>query len=206
MWLILFASIYWRMPKTRLPENSSKRLGTTIIQLVFKLLKICTANVYLCFYFLDSRIPAILLALHTVLIPVKVGSGFKPTIATAQADTVLFCENLDEARNTYNNLTAEETINSPRFAVLAKDFSTPCTGCLVLYKNLEYRLPTVTRGVDVFIKCLHVLGLPVSKISKLVWIFVSQHFYGIRSSNTYVNIVKLQQYLGKTKECLSTAT
>lgn len=129
----------------------------------------------------------------------KAAAGFKPTIATSQADTVLFSTNVDEAREKYNQIVLDcvETGADipPKLIVFAEGYSSTNNGCMVVYKGLEYQLSSISRGVDVLIKLSAVLGLNISKVSKLVWIFIREHLYNIKSKHAYANIDRLQQYL-----------
>lgn len=158
-------------------------------------------------FFADARIPAVLLVLSTVLIPVKAASGFKPTIATAQADTVLFETNINQAQENYHQAVVDSEQNGnpifPKLVVFAEHVSSPNNGCMVVYKHLQYKLNNISRGVDVFHKLTTVLKIPVSKISKLVWIFIGHYFYGIPNKNTYRNIEKLFEFLKKEQQCPS---
>ncbi|KXJ67902.1 hypothetical protein RP20_CCG007871 [Aedes albopictus] len=158
---------------------------------------------------IDFRLPAVLLGLNTVLIPVKTASGFKPTIATAQDDTLLFCKTSDDAKLALDNLQAnwDEQGGSaiPKLVVFGTDYTNVTGNCMVAYKHLRYNLPSIARGIDVLIKLTVVLGLPTSKVSKLVWLFVKKHVYELDCTNTYVCITKLSGYLTSNQPCSSDA-
>lgn len=138
----------------------------------------------------------------------KVAPGFKPTIATAQADTVLFANDIDGARETCNQGIVDDEQNgitaSPKLIIFAENYSSPNHGCMVIYRNLEYKFKYISRGVDVFHKLSAVLKIPVSKVSKLVWIFIGHHLYGVCNNNAYKNIDKLHEFLTETAQCSST--
>lgn len=149
------------------------------------------------------------MGLNTVLIPVKAASGFKPTIATAQDDTLLFCKTSDDAKLALDNLQAnwDEQGGSaiPKLVVFGTDYTNVTGNCMVAYKHLRYNLPSIARGIDVLIKLTVVLGLPTSKVSKLVWLFVKKHVYELDCTNTYVCITKLSGYLTSNQPCSSDA-
>lgn len=155
------------------------------------------------------RLPAVLLGLNTVLIPVKAAAGFKPTITTAQDDTFLFCKTNEDVNVALDKLRAlwdeQGTPATAKLVILGEDYRHVSGNCLVVYKDLRYNLPNIARGIDVLIKLTVVLGLPISKISTLVWLFVQKHVYEIECTNTYVCIAKLSEYLTTNQPCSSNA-
>lgn len=155
--------------------------------------------------FADARLCATLLGLNTVLIPVKAARGFKPTVATAQNDTFWLCVDENAARS---KLEAEQALCNrqgepeiPRLIVLGTSIETVSSSCFVIYKDIGYKLSSISRGVDVLLKLILVFDLPVSKISKLVWLFIRQFVYGVNADYLYVNIAKLTDYLDKKQSC-----
>lgn len=150
----------------------------------------------------DYRLLHTLLALNTVLIPVKAAKGFKPTVATAQADTFLLVKSkrdvlaeLDKSIKVYE----EQQIPIPPKLIVVGDNITSITGeCFVIYKSIVYELQSIVRGVDVLVKLRIILGLPVAKLSKLVWIFTEQFVYSVPSDHgEYLCVNKLIDFLKK---------
>lgn len=148
---------------------------------------------------------ATLLGLNTVLIPVKAGKGFKPTVITAQNDTFWLCADENVARS---KLEAERLIwdqlgwpEIPKLIIFGTSIETVSPVCLVTYKNIEYKLPSVSRGLDVLVKLTLVFNLPVSKISKLLWLFIQQFVYEVDVPYSYANVTKLIEYLVKKQTC-----
>lgn len=156
-------------------------------------------------YFLiisDQRLLHLLLVLHTVLIPVKASKGIKPTVATAQSDTFLLVENKDHAltelAKTIKIYEENKIPIAPKLIVVGNNLATAKGECMVVYKGIIYTLPTIVRGVDVLLKLQIILGLPVSNLSKLVWIFIEKFVYGVSSDHGgYLNINKLSAFLSK---------
>lgn len=147
----------------------------------------------------ETRLLAVLRALSTVLTPVKAANGFKPTIATAQSDTFLLVKDKAEALVELDKLkiawAEQDKFPTLQLIVLGNDNLITSGECIVAYENLCYTLPTVVRGVDVYIKLSIVLGLPISKVSKLVWTFILQFVYGVDKLSSYVSIKNLIAYI-----------
>ncbi|XP_021711580.1 uncharacterized protein LOC110679873 [Aedes aegypti] len=149
---------------------------------------------------IGCRLLHLLRALNTVLIPVKASTGFKPTVATGQQDTFLLVESKDRALVELDKVVQiyEEQHFSvpPKLIVIGNSLTTAAEECMVAYKDILYILPTIVRGIDVLAKLQIVLGLPVSKYSKLVWVFIEQFVYGVASDHGgYLCINKLVQFL-----------
>lgn len=148
----------------------------------------------------DTRVLNLLLALSTVLIPVKAARGFKPTIATAQGDTFVLVKLTDEISTAFRNC---QTINDeqglpscPKLIVLGESLTTVTGQCFVVYKNLEYSLKSIARGVDVLIKLHLILDTPLSKLSKLIWVFIGQYLYKVESKHgRYLSVNRLIDHL-----------
>lgn len=140
-----------------------------------------------------------------MLIPVKAAKGFKPTVATAQNETFWLCldgnaaQSKLEAERSLWNKQAEPEI--PKLIVFGASLETVSPTCFVTYKDIGYKLSSISRGVDVLLKLILVFHLPVSKISKLVWLFIQQFVYGVNADYTYVNVTKLTEYLDKKQTC-----
>lgn len=155
--------------------------------------------------FLDTRLLNTLLALNTILIPIKAAKGFKPTVATAQGDTYILAENRCEALTKFRNIQTAHDEHGisvcPKLIVLGKSLINTTGECLVVYKNLEYKLDCIARGVDVLMKLHIVLDIPISKISKLVWIFIEKYLYQIEIQHGgYLCVNKLIDYLNNYRQ------
>ncbi|XP_058813891.1 uncharacterized protein LOC131677843 [Topomyia yanbarensis] len=148
----------------------------------------------------NSRLLCFLLALNTVLVPVKAAQGFKPTVATAQSDTFLLVVSrekaLEEIQKSLLVYEEQRVPIPPKLVVLGENLSSVTGECLVLYKNIEYKLTSIARGNDVLVKLLIVLGLPASKLSKLVWLFIIKYVYRVEPDNGgYLCLSKLIEFL-----------
>ncbi|XP_062550206.1 uncharacterized protein LOC134214947 [Armigeres subalbatus] len=75
----------------------------------------------------DFRLLNVLLLLNTVLIPVKASKGFKPTVATAQADTFLLAGSREQAqleiRKVYEVYERQKSPMCPKLIVIGEDLS-----------------------------------------------------------------------------------
>ncbi|XP_058461877.1 uncharacterized protein LOC131436914 [Malaya genurostris] len=145
---------------------------------------------------LDTRLLAALRGLSAVLIPVKAANGFKPTIATAQSDT--FCivkskEEVFENLKKTNSVLQNETGVLKLFILGENLFAVG--ECVIVFGDNHYVLPNVVRGLDVFVKIALVLGLPTSKVSKLIWEFVLKFIYNTDKTINYVSVKKLIKFI-----------
>lgn len=153
-------------------------------------------------YFTDNRLLHTLLALNTVLLPVKAAKGFKPTVATAQADTFLLVKSKNDAfaelSKVINVYEAQRIPVPPKLIIVGDDLASTTGECMVVYKTIAYKLQSIVRGVDVLVKLRLILDLPVAKLSKLVWVFVEQFVYNVATSTGgYLCVNKLIDYLNK---------
>lgn len=155
------------------------------------------------YFVLDVKYCALLLGLNTILPPIPAGSRFKPTICVAQEDTIIFAECLEDAynkvQNTYQNYADRNLPEVPKLVVLGNDLNDIRGRFLVHFKDFNYELTSAARAIDVIIKTTAVLGLPFSKVSKLLWHFLSSEVYGIPERESYASINKLRNYL-RSKE------
>lgn len=153
---------------------------------------------------LDVRLLYLLHALSTVLIPVKASQGFKPTVAIAQADTFLLASNKElgytELKNTLDVYEKQKIPVPPKLLVIGESLDEASGLCFVVYKTIEYQLPTISRGIDVLMKLQIILGLPASRLSKLAWIFIEQFIYNTQPVGGYLSVNKLVKYLQNQSE------
>lgn len=144
-----------------------------------------------------------MLALGTVLPLIAVASRFKPTILVGQEDTLIFVDAKEQAQSklqeTYRSYTELDLPIVPKLVAVGRNLDTLQGVFIVWYGDLSYEFQSASRAVDVLIKLTAILGLPFSKISKLVWHFLSGYFYGIKQRESYASINKLQAYLETTK-------
>ncbi|XP_058814155.1 uncharacterized protein LOC131678034 [Topomyia yanbarensis] len=150
----------------------------------------------------DKKTCALLLALSTVLSPISVASRFKPTILVGQEDTLIF-NSKEQAeskiKETYRSYAELNLPIIPKLVVVGENLDQLQGTFIVWYDDLYYELPSASRAVDVLIKLTAVFGLPFSKISKLVWHFISGYIYGIEQRESYAAINRLQTYLEERK-------
>lgn len=129
-----------------------------------------------------------------MLIPVKAAKGFKPTIATAQSHTYCIVKTKEEALEELNSTEPDGT-EILKLIVLGESDVIAYGECIVGFGNTRYVLPNVVRGIDVYVKISRVLGLPTSKISKLIWEFVITFVYGAGKSSSYASVSKLIKFI-----------
>lgn len=70
----------------------------------------------------------------------------------------------------------------------------------VCYKDIQYEFESAARALDVLIKVTAVFGLPFSKLSRLVWQFISDTIYGLVQKESYSAIIKVNRYLQTRSE------
>ncbi|XP_058464157.1 uncharacterized protein LOC131438283 isoform X2 [Malaya genurostris] len=155
----------------------------------------------LCFVkiILDTKICALLLLLNTVLAPISVAARYKPTITVAQDDTIIFANDEPEVILKVKNVNAgykERNLPSaPKLVCIGSDIDNLRQKYLVIYDNLRYELSSAARATDVLIKLTAVLNLPYSKLSKLVWHFLSGVVYKIPQRESYAAIDQIRRFL-----------
>lgn len=156
-------------------------------------------KIFICL-FTDVRLLLLLHVLNTILIPVKASQGFKPTVSIAQSDTFLLTSSIEAGRiELQKTLDVYEKLKIPvvpKLIVIGESVHTASGVCFVVYKSIQYELSTIVKGVDVLMKLQIVLGLPVSRLSKLVWIFIEKYIYDSEpSQGAYLAVTKLIDYL-----------
>lgn len=154
-------------------------------------------------YLTDSRLCAVLILLHCVLPPTRPTVGYKPTVSSAQEETIIFAQTPQEAKQKLHDLLARYSDlglkPAPKLIAIGTNYKDLLGSFFVCYNDLCYNLSSMKRAVDVYIKLALVLGLQHSKISKLVWLFVVRYVYGVYVPEKYSNIEKLVVYLSNTR-------
>lgn len=136
----------------------------------------------------DVRIIHLLKALHTVLILVKAGRNFKPTVPVAQDDTFILAATKESGLTDLSKLLViygNQKIPVPPKLIVEGESMLNITGKFwVIYKSLQYKLTSVARGIDVLLKL------------QLLWIFLEKFLYGSSPADgDYLTINKLTTYL-----------
>lgn len=151
----------------------------------------------------DSRLCAILILLNCVLPPVRVTPGYKPTVSSAQEETILFDQTEQGAKQKLLALYARfkdlGLPHVPKLIALGANYKDLQGSFFVCYGKLSYKLSCMKRAVDVFIKLTLTLGLQHSKFSKLVWLFVVRCVYGVYVPEKYSSIEKLVIHLNNVQ-------
>ncbi|XP_021701070.1 uncharacterized protein LOC110676769 [Aedes aegypti] len=151
----------------------------------------------------DSRLCAILILLNCVLPPVRVTPGYKPTVSSAQEETILFDQTEQGAKQKLLALYARfkdlGLPHVPKLIALGANYKDLQGSFFVCYGELSYKLSCMKRAVDVFIKLTLTLGLQHSKFSKLVWLFVVRCVYGVYVPEKYSSIEKLVIHLNNVQ-------
>ncbi|KXJ69394.1 hypothetical protein RP20_CCG027287 [Aedes albopictus] len=147
----------------------------------------------------DSKVCAVLILLNNFLLPTKVTKTFKPTILSAQEDVIFFAATDAEAMqkiHEFNETSCKLGLKpSPKLIFKGENFKSLTGEFEVHYQQIVYRFNSAVRAVDVLIKFSTVFGLEYSKISRLVWNFVSSYMYKIPVPEEYQSIIKLKRYL-----------
>lgn len=134
-----------------------------------------------------------------MLPPIAAASRYKPTICVAQEDTIIFADTLANAKRKVEAIYAcYEERNLPivpKLMAIGTGVSHIDGPFYVYFNDICYELNTAARATDVLLKLTSVLGLPFSKVSKLVWHFVSSYVYSIQQRETYAAIERLTKFL-----------
>lgn len=145
----------------------------------------------------------LLLLLNTVLHPQKVKTSYKPTVVNGREDTILFANSDIEAEKQVQELyKVYQQLGIP-FAPKLVFFGQPTdlSGLFrVYFQGVYYSFSSARRAVDVYIKLTTVLSLKHSKISKLVWLFIARYFYGLKVTERYASIDKLEDFINSSLE------
>lgn len=144
-----------------------------------------------------------MLALCTILQPIAVASRLKPTILVGQEDTLIFVDSKEQAlakvQDTYRSYIELNLPIVPKLVAVGENLNQLHGTFMVCYSDICYEVQSASRALDILIKLTAVLGLPFSKISKLVWHFISGYIYGIHQEESYASINKLRIYLEKSR-------
>ncbi|XP_055604249.1 uncharacterized protein LOC129752500 [Uranotaenia lowii] len=151
----------------------------------------------------DSKWCAVLIGLNTILLPISTGARFRPSIQVAQEDTIIWAENEfeigEQVQKVYAAYAESRLPLTPKLVAVGKDYRDVRGPFYVYYHSFYYKFSTALRAIDVLIKLTAVLGLPFSKLSQLVWQFISASIYELPISERYINIVRLSKHLKSTK-------
>lgn len=154
-------------------------------------------------FFTDIKFCALLLGLSTVLPPIVASSKFKPTICVAQEDTIIFVESYDQVipkvQAIYTSYVDRKLPITPKLLAVGTGLENLTGPFYVYYPDFCFEFASSARAFDVLIKTTHLFGLPYSKISKLVWHFISCYFYGIQHLETYACESRVRKFLIKTE-------
>lgn len=126
----------------------------------------------------------------------------KPSVTNGQEDTIIFADSDDDANSKLATLYRKyKDLGLPTSPKLI--FFGSQTELLDIYRvyfeDFFYSVPSARRAIDVYIKTTTVLALKHSKISKLIWMFISRYIYGIKVPEKYTSIIKLEAFLNATK-------
>lgn len=137
--------------------------------------------------------------MNTVLPPISAAARYKPTIAVAQKDTIIFVENEEDVASKVESVNEQYKEHNlppaPKLVFIGRGVNHLSGKYMVVYDNLRYELPSAARATDVLIKLSSVLNLPYAKLSKLVWHFLSGVVYGISQRESYASINQLRHFL-----------
>lgn len=140
-----------------------------------------------------------MLGLHTVLPPIAAASRYKPSICEAQEDTIIFAVSLDDAKEKieiiYSGYQERNLPLVPKLVVIGAGLSQIDGPFFVCYNDICYELNTAARATDVLLKLSAVLGLTFSRVSKLVWHFVSSYAYLTHQREPYAACNRLKKFL-----------
>ncbi|XP_058820798.1 uncharacterized protein LOC131682991 [Topomyia yanbarensis] len=147
----------------------------------------------------DTRVCSLLLLLNTVLPPISAGTRYKPTIYVAQCDTVIFAKDEEEIKSKVASVNAEYSERGlpivPKLVFIGSGPNDLGGRYFVKFAELQYELSSAARATDVLIKLTAVFGTPYSRLSKLIWHFLTGVVYSIPQRESYASINKLRNFL-----------
>lgn len=115
----------------------------------------------------------------------------------------MFAANEAEVRETVESLYAAYTAQGfpkvPKLVFLGTGPENFAGKFFVCCEPLQYEVNSAARAVDILIKLTAVFGFPFSKLSRLVWQFLSCTVYGLERKDTYSAITKVNRFL-QTKQ------
>ncbi|XP_055542936.1 uncharacterized protein LOC129728516 [Wyeomyia smithii] len=149
----------------------------------------------------DSRDFILCAVFHAIIKPVRTSATKLPTILQAQLDTCLVC-NTQEVLSNSLQVQREEFEKAdiqfaPRIYAVGSTERLECF--YVVTHNLQYKLPSFVRCLDVVVKLKYTLDLNFSESAELFWAFLSRYFYGVEYNNKSKNtqVLQLLDYLQK---------
>ncbi|XP_065086695.1 uncharacterized protein LOC135708506 [Ochlerotatus camptorhynchus] len=148
---------------------------------------------------LDVKTCAVLLLLNNVLKPTKVTRKFKPSILAAQEEIILFAASNDLATGVFTKFNEDYSKYGfqpvPKLIFIGEGIGSLEGEFQVRFQDFSYRFDSASRAIDVLVKFCGVFGLEHSRISRLVWLFISAFFYNVPVQEQYECINSLKAYL-----------
>lgn len=149
--------------------------------------------------FLDTKTCSALLLLNNVLKPTKVTRKFKPSILAAQEEIILFAASDQLAAGVFTKFNEDYSKYGfqpvPKLIFIGEGVDSLGGEFQVRFQNFSYRFNSASRAIDVLVKFCAVFGQEHSRISRLVWLFISGFFYNIPVQEQYECINNLKAYL-----------
>lgn len=151
-------------------------------------------------YFSDSIDCIVSLLLHAILHPKRLNKSHKPTILEAQEDFVLHVSSFNIMQEKLEKMQEENKLKKlkiqPRIVVVGPEL-TKLNHFYVYLDGLKYKLGSFKKCLDLVIKISYVFQLKYSHITKHVWSFLENYFFGLDSERfpeviNLINILKPQ--------------
>ncbi|XP_062558580.1 uncharacterized protein LOC134223453 [Armigeres subalbatus] len=147
----------------------------------------------------DTLVCCTLMLLNCCVKPCKINKNIRPTILSAQEDTLLFAENLesgvDNIRKLLETYAAQGVAAHPKILAIGSSYRKITGEFHVIFNRVQYKVDSAARAVDIVIKMCSVMNQPFSKVSKLVWYTIEEVLYDIRAPAQYKEIESIKKLL-----------
>ncbi|XP_062556663.1 uncharacterized protein LOC134221486 [Armigeres subalbatus] len=147
----------------------------------------------------DILVCCTLMLLNCCVKPCKINKNVRPTILSAQEDTLLFAENLESGvdliRKLIETYAAQGVAAHPKILAIGSSYRKLTGEFYVIFNRVQYKVDSAARAVDIMIKMCNVMNQPFSKVTKLVWYTVEEVLYDIRAPAQYKEIESIKKLL-----------
>ncbi|XP_067614465.1 uncharacterized protein [Eurosta solidaginis] len=134
----------------------------------------------------DSKYCIITILLHALLPPQRLNKNDKPTIADAQNDFVTLVGTPNDIQpkvvDIINQFAERKENCQPRIIAVGTDIT--CVSEFYIFCDaIKWKCCSYMKCVDIIIKLSYVFNTEYSQRSKLVWAFLAQYFFELKSED-----------------------
>lgn len=147
-------------------------------------------DILFCFkYLTDSKNAALIYLLHTVFVPTskkkitKDENGkknlIKYSIKDSQDSLTVFGESVEAMQHLFQSLRTQGNPIQPFIFIVGSLFAQ--REILIYFDTIIYKVHSIIRSVEVCYKIFHVFNLEYPTQSYIVWLFIQNIFFGLKS-------------------------